>query len=190
MNDQEDLQETYPFEVGTRTYTIPVSIEHYQDFTTDMDPSPAPTRDLAIELVDYLNQCSDEIPCRYPISLHFHIRADTRDMLSEKICMDSLRNFFQHEVYVGKSEIRRKRVEALKYLLVSFLCLSIYVVSDKFGSASFFPDLFREALLIGGWVFMWETVTINFIEMDKYYQNIKKLKRLIEAKVIYTYTME
>jgi hypothetical protein len=45
----------------------------------------------------------------------------------------------------------------------------------------------REAVLIGGWLFMWEAVTLNFIEMDEYHQEIKKYTRLIGAKVAFHY---
>jgi hypothetical protein len=34
---------------------------------------------------------------------------------------------------------------------------------------------------------MWEAVTLNFIEMDVHYQEIKKYKRLIGAKLGFTY---
>ncbi len=93
-------------------------------------------------------------------------------------------------MFVEKSEIRRRRGDALKYLLVSFLCLSFYVVTERLGLNNFFLNLLTEAVLIGGWLFMWEAVTVNFIEMDKYNQNIKKLKRLIQAKMNFSYALE
>ena len=190
MNDQEYLQEIYAFDPGARTFTIPVSIERYDDFSTRLDPSPAPKRDLATEVVEYLNQCSNEIPCRYPISIQLQIRADERDAQREQDCLESLRLFFRHEMFVEKSEIRRRRGDALKYLLVSFLCLSFYVVTERLGLNNFFLNLLTEAVLIGGWLFMWEAVTVNFIEMDKYNQNIKKFKRLIQAKMNFSYALK
>jgi len=182
MNDLESLQEMYPYDHGTRTFTIPISIERYEDFSLRLDPSPASKRDLAPDLVDYLRQCSDEIPCRYPIKLKLNICEDKRDSKREQNCLDSLKNYFQHEIFVERSDIRHRRADSLKYLLVSFLFLTLYIVTEKLLLIAFFSEFLREAVLIGGWLFMWEAVSVNFIEMDKHYETIKKLNRLIQAK--------
>ena len=187
MNDQKFLRETYPFDPETGTYTIPMSIERYADFFTDLDPSPFPKRDLASDLITYLKQCSDEIPVSSAVLLEILIRTNPHNPQSEQECTAGLRSFYHHEMFVEGSEIRRKRWSAFRYLLVSLLSLSAYIATEKFSAHGFLLDLGREALLIGGWLFMWEAVTVNFIEMDKHYQAIKKFKRLIQAKINFIY---
>ena len=46
------LQAVYPFDPQTRTFTIPARLGRYADFFNPMDPSPAPTRDLSLDLVE------------------------------------------------------------------------------------------------------------------------------------------
>jgi hypothetical protein len=88
---------------------------------------------------------------------------------------------------VIQAQVRRVRGRALKYLLVSFACLASAILGEGWSSTGFAGNLLHEALLIGGWVFMWEAVTLNFIEMDSYTQEINKFKRLIRAKVTFNY---
>ena len=187
MDNFGSLREIYPYDTSTRTFTIPARVSHYDDFFNPMDPSPAPARDLAPELVEYLNQCSDEIPYKYPIVISMQVQNDAPDEHREQECRASLQTFYQHGIFVSQAGIQRKRGKALKYLLISFSCLTTYIISSPWNMEAFFWSLLREAVLIGGWVFMWEAVTLNFIEMDGYYQEIRKYKRLIGAKVCFIY---
>jgi len=187
MNTLDTLREIYPFDPQTRTFTIPARLEHYADFFNPMDPSPAPARDLSADLVDYLNQCSDEIIAQYTLTISLELQNETRDLRREKECLESLRSFYQHEIFVSQAHIHYKRGQALKYLLVSIVCLAIYIFSERLGLTSFFLNLLREAVLIGGWVFMWEAVTLNFIQIDSHFQEIRKYRRLIKATVTFSY---
>ena len=190
MNNLNSLSENYPFDPVTRTFTISLRLKQFDDFFNPMDPSPAPIRDLSYELAEYLDQCSDEIEERYPVEISLAIQMDKRDSLREEECIGSLRTYYQHLVLVSQSHVRRKRGKAIKYLLVSFMCLAVYVGIGQLDQASFIWNLLREAILIGAWVFMWEAVTLNFIEMDTPIQEIKKYHRLIKAKLIFSYEKE
>jgi len=187
MHDLDALREIYPFDPQTQTFIILTRLGHYADFFNPLDPSPAPTRDLSADLVDYLTQCSDEIIDKYALLISLELQDEIRDLQREKECLESLRSFFHHEVFVTQAHIRRNRAQALKYLMVSCLCLAIYIFSEPLGLVTFFLNLLREAVLIGGWVFMWEAVTLNFIQIDNHVHEIKKYQRLIRAAVTFSY---
>jgi hypothetical protein len=181
------LREIYPYDPQTRGFTILARVGHYNDFFNPLDPTPAPARDLAPDLVEYLNQCSDEIPYKYPVIIALQVQNSAQDAQREQECLDCLHTFYRHELFVSQAEIRRKRGGSIKYLLISFSCLTISAISTQLQLEGFFWGLLREAVLIGGWLFMWEAVTLNFIEMDVHYQEIKKYKRLIGARLGFTY---
>ena len=187
MNSLDSLREIYSYDPQTRTFTIPVRLGYFSDFFNPLDPSPAPARDLSPDLVGYLNQCSDEIGGRYLLAISMQIRHDMRDQHNEQECLDSLRSFYQHEMFITRSVIQRKHMLALRYLLFSMLCLSAFAFSQSFDISSFVWGLLQEAVLIGGWVFMWEAVTVNIIEMDAHQQELKRFKRLIRARVDFRY---
>ena len=187
MNNLDSLSGVYPFDPQTQTYTIPVRLGWYNDFFNPMDPTPAPARDLSFELVEYLNQCSDEIPSKYPLAISLEIQKEAFDLRREKECLESLRNYYQHNIFISHVHIRRKRIQVLKYLLVSFICLAAYTYSEQWSQVYFFLNLLREAVLIGGWIFMWQAVTLNFFELDTQHQEINRYRRLIAAKVNFHY---
>ncbi len=187
MNDLKFLQEIYPYDPDKHKFTIPISIACYDEFFSRLDPSPAPKRDLSPELVEYLDQCSREIPSRFEISIDLTISQEACNPDRERDCLGSLQRFFQHQIYMEKSEIQRQRLDALKYLLVSLLCLSADIASGGLGSNSLPGNLIHEALQIGGWVFMWEAITINFLQTDQHNQAIRKLKRFIQSKIHFSY---
>jgi hypothetical protein len=187
MSDLDSLREIYPYNPQTRTFTIQARVKLYDEFFNPMDPSPAPGRDLSPELVDYLNQCSDEILNKYQIEILLQVQNEARNVEREQECLKSLLTFYQHETFVTKNQIRRKRGLALRYILVSFSCLAAYILSEQWNLTAFLWSLLHEAVLIGGWLFMWEAVTLNFIEMDVHYEEIKKYQRLVFAKLGFTY---
>lgn len=186
MTNLEALLEIYPYDPQTRTFTIPTRVANYNDFFNPLDPSPAPARDLTPELVEYLNQCSTEIPAQYALIIQVQVQNEPQSGQAEQDCLNSLRTFYKHNVFVVQAQIQRMRGRALKYLLVSFACLAVTILGEGWSSAGFIGNLLHEALLIGGWVFMWEAVTLNFIEMDSHTQEITRFRRLIAAKVTFT----
>ena len=188
MNDLKFLQEIYPYDSKKHKFTIPISITHYDEFFSRLDRSPAQKRDLSPELVEYLNQCSGELPSRFEISIDLNISQEACNPDRERDCQVSLQRFFQHQIYMEKSEIRRQRLDALKYLVVSLLCLSADIASGGLVSNTLPGHLIHEALQIGGWVFMWEAITINFLQTDQHYQAIRKLKRFIQAEIHFSYS--
>ena len=185
MNNLDSLSGVYPFDPQTQTYTIPVRLGWYKDLFNPMDPTPAPARDLAFELVEYLNQCSDEIPGKHSLAISFEIQKEAPDLKREQECLESLRNYYQHNIFITHVHIRRKRVTALKYLLVSFICLAAYTYTEQWNQVFIFLNLIREAVLIGGWIFMWEAVSLNFFELDTQVQEITRYRRLINANVTF-----
>ena len=183
MQTVENLRDIYPYDPRSRTFTIPTRLETCQDFFNPLDPSPAPARDLSPDLVEYLNQCSDEIPENHPLVISVEIRAEEPTAHQVDECLRSLGTFYKHEILVIRSHIRHQRARALRYLLVSCLCLALYLLSEQVDLILFPWSLLREAILIGGWVFMWEAVTLNFIEMDGLLREIRKYQRLLNARL-------
>jgi hypothetical protein len=182
--------EMYPYNRVTNTMTIPIRLSRFDDLYNPIDPSPAPTRDLSKELVDYLDQCSNEIDSEFKIDLTIEIINEPVNLGREKECLGSINNFYKHEIFVTEKRIKTTRKSAFKHLLISLACLSTYVISMQFEMAGLITDILKEAILIGGWVFMWESVTHNFIQIEPFYDEIKKFERIISAPIRFVYSVE
>lgn len=187
MKTNSMIFEIYPYNENTNTITIPIRLNRYSDLYNPIDPSPSPMRDLSQELLDYLEQCSSEISLEYIIDLAIEVKDDIADSKTELGCLTSIRNFFKHEIFVAQNDIHRMRISALKHFLISLTCLSVYVISGQFDLAGIPVDIIKEAILIGGWVFMWESVTHNFIQIEPLYEQIKHYKRIINASIKFSY---
>jgi hypothetical protein len=190
MNVEKNLSEIYPFDAESRTFTVPAAVDRYDGLFNALDPSPAPARDLVTELVAYLEQCSDEIPLKYPLKISIRIRAEARSAAREQECTASLRTNYRHEMLVTLAEISRRRWNSLRYVLASLLCLAFYIWAESWPMGGFLWDVFHEAVLIGGWVFMWEAVSVNFIQVDEKIQQKKKYERLTRAEIVFLYEDE
>jgi hypothetical protein len=141
-------------------------------------------------LVDYLDQCSNEIDSEFKIDLTIEIINEPVNLGREKECLGSINNFYKHEIFVTEKRIKTTRKSAFKHLLISLACLSTYVISMQFEMAGLITDILKEAILIGGWVFMWESVTHNFIQIEPFYDEIKKFERIISAPIRFVYSVE
>ena len=190
MKNRPTLFDIYPYDPETNTVTVPMQVGSYNELYNPIDPSPAPTRDLSQEVVDYLNQCSEEIDESYKVRLTIEITSEDRNPTFETQCGYSIKNFYQHEIAITQNRIKRTRSSAFKHFLVSLACLTTYVVSYQFKLEGLVFDVIKEAILIGGWVFMWESVTHNFIQVAPIQDEIKRCQRLIDAPVIFLYSSE
>ena len=188
MKNRPTLFDIYTYDQVTNAMTVPLQVGTYNELYNPIDPSPALTRDLSQQVLDYLDQCSEEIDEMYKIRLTIEITGEERNATLEAQCGHSIKNFYQHEIAITQNRIKRTRKAAFKHLLVSLACLTVYVVSYQFVLNGLFFDVIKEAILIGGWVFMWESVTHNFIQVAPIQDEIKRCQRLIDAPVVFLYS--
>lgn len=181
------LSEIYKFDRSSGEFIIPIRFQSRHDLYNPIDPSPAPARDLSDELADYLDQCSDEIPVEHKIRLEIEFANDPRDPTFEAEVEASIRAYYKHEMFVKIRELGSQKKAALKHFLVSLSCLSIYVISENFTFPFLLYTIFQEAILIGGWVFMWEAVTHNFIHNQPTEEVISKKRRLVHCSILFQY---
>jgi len=186
-NVYQILLDIYEIDKETGNFRIPVRFKDQQDLYNPIDPSPAPVRDLSEELANYLDQCSDEIPLDKTIQIEIEFTTGDRDENYEKECESSIRTYYTHEMYVKISELNSQKRLSLKHLVVSIGCLSAYLISENFESTFILYTLLQEAVLIGGWVFMWEAVTHYFIQNQPTRLEIGKKKRLVECTILFKY---
>ena len=183
MNHKSALLQMYSYDSKTNTITIPMRLKTFADLYNPIDPSPSPSRDLSEEVVDYLNQCSDEIALKFNVEISIELGEGISDTAGKAECAKSIRSFFIHEIFVCEHQKSSNRKAAFRHLMVSLTCLSIYVISQQITSFGIIFDIIKEAILIGGWVFMWESVTHNFIQIEPIDEMIRRYQRIIDAPI-------
>jgi hypothetical protein len=187
MKNIDHLLNVYAYEPTTRTFTIPVSVARYTELFNIWDPSPTHSRDLSPDLMAYLNVCSGEIPFGYPVNLALTISEDTCEPEREKAIIDGMKHFFQYEIQVISQKIRQYRQRSIKYAVMSFISLMAAILLRSILTENVLLDYIREGFTIGGWVFLWEAISGNFIQIDIPRHSIKGLKRLHQANILFNY---
>ena len=73
QNQIKFLQSYYPFNKIMNSFVVEIALNSYADIFNDFDPSPYRKKDLNPELMNYLNDCSSDIPLDYPLILQFKL---------------------------------------------------------------------------------------------------------------------
>ncbi len=167
---------------------IEIGLDQYADIFSEWDPAPFKRRSLDPDLELYLEGSAEEIPLHYPIELYFTLPSGTRNEAIEAETRNGLENSCRFKMYLLKQEIRKINTRMLRYILFGFIFLwSGTFFSTRFIGASFL-SLLAEALFIGGWVFIWEAISLFFFTKRELYQRYRTFNRLKNAPMIFRET--
>lgn len=180
------LEEVYPYDAATKTFTIQVAVERYDEIFNHLDPTPLHQRDLAPDLMSFLTLCCSEIPARYNLRLRVNIAAQSFDPQLEQQVISGMKHFFLYEYQVLAEQIQRKQRRALRYVLISFTSLTCTWLLHGL-PANLFSNFLREGLTIGGWVFLWEAISASFIQKSEIDELRSMYHRLQQAEVRFNY---
>lgn len=180
-----DPKTIYRFDRFTNRYHIDLAIDYYRDVYNEWDFAPFRNRDLDRHLMEYLEECSREIPLKAGIAITFFMPSDTRDAVKEERSIAGLKNYFLYELLKASGRRRRSFRRFAIYLIlgVAFL-VGAYLVRTFLGGP--FPlTVLPEGLLIGGWVLFWEAFTIAFFRSRDISERIRHLRRFVGARIAY-----
>ena len=188
MADQAfDPKKLYRYNRETNSYSIDLSIDYYRDVYNDWDFSPFRNRDLDKDLLEYLEECSHEIPFRSNLTLNFYLPKDIHDPDKEARSVSGLRNYFRY----SQSRMTRRRRRHMKsfVLYVSFgICfLVLAYLMQNVVSTVLLLNILPEGLFIGGWVLFWEAFSIAFFKIREVGRAIKIYERLADSTINYVY---
>lgn len=188
MKPNRLFSEIYKVDESTNLYMIEIALDQYGDVFNEWDPAPFKRRDIDPDLQLYLEGSADEIPLRYPIELSFTIPQGTRNQQIEEDLRGGLKNSFTFKLYLLRKELKEVNTRMLRFILIGFLLLWVATkFSEQFEGAPF-ASILAEGLFIGGWVFIWEAVSLFFFTNRELYEDYRIYKRLLKAPVFFRET--
>ena len=176
------LSEIYRKDESNKNFLIEISLNQYAEFFNKWDHAPFERREVNPELEEYLIRSSDEIPSQYPIELNIIIPQEIRKQQEEEKLLDGFRKHFTFKIYLLKKKLQKNNRQALYYALGGFFLLGIIW---KISSQNLLPQILKEGVIIGGWVFIWESVYLFFIANYEIYQSYRTYKRLQNVTMIF-----
>ncbi len=183
----KELKKLYQFDEKSGKFILDVQLEDYRDAYSEWDFSPFVNRDLDEDLMEYLLQCSFEIPLKNRVVIKFYILNQKVNESRENRSMTGIYNFFHYQI----RKLNFQRNEVLKQMLSFFILGSgLLMVGAYFGDhieKSLITGVLIEGLFIGGWVMLWEMFSAWIFDIKHIRHKKKHFQRLLEAEIQYRY---
>ncbi len=181
------LRTMYEVNEGSGAFIIEVLVNDYQEIFNGWDPSPVKRRDLDPELYQYLEECSLEIPLRYPIEIHFFMPKVVHDESKERLSKEGIKNNFIFTIDFVKKELLDIKRKIAMNLLGAIFFLSVGYFLKQRVSPGFFLTILTEGFTIGGWVFLWEAFSLFFFSVQDIQKRLKRYLRFQKTKITFNY---
>lgn len=185
MREPEYLQKIYRQDPETGNFIIEILLEKYVYAFNEWDSSYFRRRDLDPDLIHFIQGCSDEIPNHYGIDLLFTV-SQQPDAKMEELLAVNIRNYFRYALVSEKRTMKVLFAKIAKYIGVAGLFLVLATAFDPLFPQGILGKAFTEGLYIGGWVFLWEAISLFSFNRSSLKGNIAEYHRLIEAKIYFT----
>jgi hypothetical protein len=147
-------------------HQIELRIVKLAELFNSMDPTPFHHRDLDRDAEEFLESWAMEFPHQSHFRIIVHIEeAPPEDPLA--LVTDAIQNYFEYRAMLSKRALRALLLEGRTSLLIGLGFLSMCLLGADALSAfsdEALPRVFKESLIIGGWVAMWRPMQIFLYE--------------------------
>lgn len=185
---KELLRTIYDYDAEKHSFIVRVLIQNYRHLFNELDPAPLKQRDLNQEILNYLDECSLDIPLKYGVRLEFIAEHDFAHQDNEQRARTGLKTYFTFVLLTLHREIVSTYRKCAVYIFASFLLLflSFYLNSQMANGGILFSTLL-EGLSIGGWVFLWEAIALVVFSNRETRASYRRNERLRDADVSFVY---
>jgi hypothetical protein len=176
----------YHYDNASNTYLLEMSINNFYEIFHDWDGSAIRKKDLDPDMVDYMIEAVTELPRKAKITIVFNIRQQNQNKALEDIAIIALKNYFEFRIFINNRKVQRLFKFAALYLIFGFcFILSANQLSNYLDTVT--SSVFSEGLFIGGWVFVWESISLSFFKSSQVRIESKRFKRIMNSSVQYKY---
>jgi hypothetical protein len=168
-----------------KTYCIDLTFQDYSQLYDNRDPAPFIERDLDQELVRYLLMCMREIPEKEPKKIVLKGPTLPQGSKAKEEFVEALHRYFSHEIRALDNEVRELLIQGRTsfFFGISFLVICLFLAMKVIKGTSLIPEIFREGLVIMGWVALWKPINLLLYEWWPHLSKRKTLKYLSTIKV-------
>ncbi|MFX1514444.1 MAG: hypothetical protein ACFFCQ_17865 [Promethearchaeota archaeon] len=182
----EKLYEKHPI---TDAVIIKVAIDSYKDIFNGLDPAPFKRRDLDPDLLQYLEDCSSDIPMKNPINLQFNVEEALQDEETEKKVKLGLTTYFSFMMYSKRRQLKRSMKKNAFNVIIAFIFLITAFLLEPHISNNLFLLTLLEGLFVGGWVFLWQAISSFAFQNRDIKHKYKEYQRFCAAPIHFKHTI-
>lgn len=178
----------YNINPETSAFLIEISLDNYQELFNGWDASPLKRRDLEPELLDYIEQCGEEIPLEEDLELHLYLPEALREEEKELRCKTVIFNNFKTVLFFIKKSLKKIYRKMFTDIILSILFLTAaYLLRHIINREGIFTTIFVEGIYIGGWVLLWEAFSLFFFNSYEIRQRKKIYERFLKMDIYFKY---
>ena len=186
-NHKSLLEKIYETNPVNGNYIIEVSLVNYAEIFNDWDHAPMRRKDIDPDLLSFLADSIDDIPMKHQIDICFYLSDQVRSAEREQQIISWFRTFYRFYI-----ELERKKIQAIvRKALVCMLVSAVFFVSSYLGERisqnSLLLYILTEIVVVGGWVFLWEAISLFTFERSRIRRLIKNYRRFVRAAIEFRY---
>ena len=167
-------------------YIIEVALKNYAGIFNDWDHAPYKRKDIDPELITFIQESIDDILLEYNVDICFYFSEEEKNEEREEIIVSRLRTYYTIYIEIKKNKIKSILKNAIIYMLISAVLLTSSYYGALYHDNIVFYTL-TEIIIVGGWVFLWEAISLLMFERRKVSILIKNYKRVIVADISFRY---
>lgn len=175
-----------PYRREDEVTLVEIDLDRVDELFNTFDPAPFIRKDLDDDAERYLVAAFLEFPIKAPVKVVVYLPAGELDTPAARELPDGLRNYFEYQAKVTKSQLqqllRQGRLSLVIGLAFLFICLTARNAILATGSSPAI-EILTEGLLIIGWVAMWRPLDIVLYEWWPLLRRVRVMRKIARTPV-------
>ncbi|WP_027398366.1 hypothetical protein [Anaerovorax odorimutans] len=171
----------------TGKYIIDIALDGYYDFFHEWDNTSFRKRDIHPELVEFLDLCSEDIPLKKDIEIHFCVANEDKNEEMEKLILKSYDNYYNFFCRIKKKKIKGNFYSSIALAIIALMLILANAILEKKLPNELWYEVPVKGVYIGGYVFFWEALYNGYFGSKELITQKKEIARLGRAKLFFKY---
>ena len=181
------LQKIYEKNATTGNYVIQVAIDKYTDIFNEWDRAPFRKRDMDPDLAVFLENCFEEIPEKHGVDICFYLPKEVKDKNREESLIAGIKTYYSFYLHQEIKVLKSNYHKIFKYVLTALCLLGVSVFLGRNEGKNIILGTIQQGFNIGGWVFLWEVISMEFFRGREVSSEISKYQRFLNSLIYFKY---
>jgi hypothetical protein len=157
------------------------------DFFHEWDNTSFKRRDMHPELAEFLDMCSEDIPLKKDIEIHFCVGKQPQNPEVEKLIRQSYDHYYDFFGKLKKKKIQSNLKSSLVLAIIGFGLILLNSILTVDLPHELWYEVPLKGLYIGGYVFFWEALYNGYFGSKELIARKNQLTRLKRATLHFEY---
>jgi len=165
---------------------IEVKLTSIMQLYNSFDPAPFHEKELDTDAEKYIIDTIKDLPAKTEFKLVIYLPPELAESEGAKTLASAIHNHFRYRTLVAERNFRRHFRYGRVSLIIGLTFLAVALVARQMvshASTLFLAQFFADALLIIGWVAMWEPITVLLYQLWPITQTKKIYEKLSTIEI-------